>query len=630
MALISCQSLRIAFGGPLLLDDASLQIERGERVGLLGRNGEGKSTLFKIIMGTVAPDAGEVVRDSGTRVSLVDQELPAGLTGSVLDLIASGTGHTPVEEHHAERLGSLLHLDPSQDWSSLSGGQKRRVLLGRALVTDPDVLLLDEPTNHLDLDHIDQLEAMLLRFGGSVFFITHDRAFLQRVATRIVELDRGRLRSWACDYQTYLTRKEALLSDEEQEWGRLDRELAKEEAWIRQGIKARRTRNEGRVRALEQLREERAARRDRVGSVRLNVSEGGRSTAKVMEATGVSFGYGSETVGGSPDTARGESGDGSSGETPPIIRDFTSSIGRGDKVGIIGPNGCGKTTLLNLLVGDLAPTAGTVKHGARLEIAYFDQLRDTLDPTATVADSVSGGNEYVTVGDERKHIFGYLQDFLFSAETARQPVSSLSGGERSRLLLARLFTRPANVLILDEPTNDLDTETLELLEARLVAYRGTVLLVSHDRAFLDNICTSTLVFEGGGRFKEYAGGYSDWKRTIARQAAVAGSGESGAGSSAGSGARSGTSKAERWRSGTGGAADKPRKLSWKERKQWTELPAQIEELEYELHRLQERMSAPAFFQGDVDEIRSATSRAKQIPDEIEAAFQLWGELDERA
>ncbi|MCH7564670.1 MAG: ATP-binding cassette domain-containing protein [Gemmatimonadetes bacterium] len=603
MALISCQNLHIAFGGPSLLEDANLQIERGERVGLVGRNGEGKSTLLNIIMGTVVPDGGEIIRDSGTRVSLVEQRVPEGLEGSALDVITSGSLQGMTENHHAERLCSLLHLDPDQPFSDLSGGQQRRALLGKALVCDPNLLLLDEPTNHLDLDHIDQLETILLRFHGSVLFITHDRTFLQRLATRIVELDRGRLTSWECDYSTFLSRKDDLLANEEKEWALLDQKLAKEETWIRQGIKARRTRNEGRVRALDLLRRERADRRERVGQVRLDVQEGERSTAKIVEAKQVTFGY------GAPDSSE-----------PRVLQGFNSTIYRGDKVGIIGPNGCGKTTLLNLLMGELKPQEGTVKHGARLEVAYFDQHREQLDPTLTVAEAVADGNEYVSIGDERKHIYGYLQDFLFSSETARQPVGSLSGGERSRLLLAKLFTQPANVLVLDEPTNDLDTETLELLEARLVAYKGTVLVVSHDRTFLDNLCTSTLVFEGRGTFKEYVGGYSDWQRTVAAR-------DLEQPTSPGAGFKPRGSKAKRRLKSDD---DKPKRLSYKERQEWTSLPGQIEELEQELHEVHKRLADPAFFQGDPGEIRTVSQRAKEIPEEIETAFDRWGELDERA
>jgi len=623
MALISCQRLRIAFGGPLLLDDAGLQVERGERVGLVGRNGEGKSTLLKIITGQLRPDSGEVICDSGTRVSLVEQQVPVGLEGSTLEVIAAGASAAGAEDHHADRLCSLLHLDPWQDFTTLSGGQTRRALLARALVSDPDVLLLDEPTNHLDLDHIDQLEKILMRFHGSVLFITHDRTFLQRVATRIVELDRGRLTSWACDYPTYLARKEELLANEEKEWSQQDQKLAQEEVWVRQGLKARRTRNEGRVRALEQLRKDRAARRERVGRARMTVQEGSRSAAKVVEAKDISFTYPP-----SDDQAEAEA------PLSPVVSRFSGTIHRGDRIGIIGPNGCGKTTLLNLMIGTLEPGTGTVRHGARLELAYFDQHREQLDPAATVADSVGGGNEFITLGDERKHIFAYLQDFLFTKQTARQPVSSLSGGERNRLLLAKLFTQPANVLVLDEPTNDLDTDTLELLEARLLAYRGTVLVVSHDRAFLDNLCTSTLVFEGNGAFREYVGGYSDWQRTVAarekREAREAREGGA-SGSEKGRGrgvppSESGTRKA----AGSGAGPARPKRLTHKERQEWTALPGEIEELEQELHELQSQLGDPTFFQGDPDLIRTVSQRVIEIPAAIETAFERWGELDTRA
>jgi ATP-binding cassette subfamily F protein uup len=615
MALVGCRQLRIAFGGPLLLDDAGFQLERGERVGLLGRNGEGKSTLLKIVAGELRPDAGEVALSSGIRVSRVGQELPEEVTGTTLQVVASGGDRTDTEEHQAARLCSLFHLDPAQPFATLSGGQKRRALLGRALVSDPDVLLLDEPTNHLDLDHIAQLESMLQRFEGSILFVTHDRAFLQRVATRILELDRGQLTSWACDYATYLQRRDDLLASEEKEWANLDRKLAQEEAWIRRGIKARRTRNEGRVRALQQLRAERAARRERMGQVRFAMAEAERTTAKVVEARDVTFGYEEEA---------------------PVVRDFSALIQRGDKVGVIGPNGCGKTTLLNLLLGRLTPDQGSVRHGARLDIAWFDQLREQLDPDATVAWSVSGGNDFVAIGEERRHIYAYLRDFLFSEERARQPVSSLSGGERSRLLLARLFTRPANVLVLDEPTNDLDTETLELLEARLVEYMGTVLVVSHDRAFLDNLCTSSIVFEGNGRFREYVGGYSDWQRVARRRederAATAASSRK-------SGGRASTPAAPG--AHTGAAAEGPpdpgttppdtrRRLSFRERQEWNELPGQIEALEQELHEIEQRLSDPAFFQADPEAIRTTTQRAREIPEEIERAFERWAELDARA
>jgi ATP-binding cassette subfamily F protein uup len=605
MSLVTCSRLQIAFGGLRLLDDANLQIERGERIGFLGRNGEGKSTLLKIIMGTVSPDSGKVICDSATRISLVQQEIPEGVSGTALDVIRSGSRGGTDEDHHAERLCSILHLDAELPFSSLSGGQKRRALLGQALVCEPDVLLLDEPTNHLDLDHIDQLEKILLRFHGSVLFITHDRTFLQRLATRIVELDRGRLSSWECDYPTFLGRRDELLANEEKEWALQDQKLAKEEIWIRRGIKARRTRNEGRVRALQELRRDHADRRGRVGQVHLKLQAGGRASAKIVEAKQITFAYGPD------DDAPADA---------PVVRDFTTTIYRGDKVGIIGPNGSGKTTLLNLMLGTLDPQEGIVKHGGRLETAYFDQFRDQLDPNSTVAEAVTGGNEYIIVGDERKHIYAYLQDFLFAAETARQPVGSLSGGERNRLLLAKLFAQPANVLVLDEPTNDLDTATLELLEARLVAFAGTVLVVSHDRAFLDNLCTSTLVFEGRGAFKEYVGGYSDWQRTIARREAGQAKGNRAKGK-----AKAGGSKAK-------AKLDdgRPKRLSFKERQEWTALPGQIEDLEQELLELQERIADPAFFKGDPDEIRTVSQRVTAITQEIDTAFERWGTLDERA
>ena len=609
MALLSCRSLRIAFGGAPLLDDASLQVERGERVGLLGRNGEGKSTLLKILAGAVEPDAGSVVPESGTRVALLEQEAPAGLGGSVADVIRSGASGQRDPEHTVRRLCSLLELDPEHDFDTLSGGQKRRALLGRALACEPDLLLLDEPTNHLDLESIEWLEGFLLRFPGSLLFVTHDRAFLQRLATRIVELDRGRLTSWACGYATYLKRKDDLLAAEDKEWTLLDRKLAAEEAWVRQGIKARRTRNEGRVRALEALRKERARRRERVGEVRMSIQEAERSGARVVVADGVRFAW----------------------EGVPLVRDFSATILRGDKVGVIGPNGCGKTTLLNLLLGRLAPDAGEVRHGLALKVAYFDQHREQLDEARTVAESVGHGSDHVTLDGERRHVLAYLQDFLFSRDRAGQPVSSLSGGERNRLLLARLFTRQANVLVLDEPTNDLDAETLELLEARLVEFAGTVLVVSHDRQFLDEVCTSTLVFEGNGAVKEYVGGYSDWRRTVGARGAVPAPGRDG-----GDAPRRVSAETSAGASAPGrgavpaGAGARPRKLTFAERKEWESLPGRIETLEAELGSLHARMADPGFFREGAEAIRAATERSQTIPPEIEAAFARWAELDERA
>jgi ATP-binding cassette subfamily F protein uup len=528
MSVLTMQDVSIAFGGPPVLDRATLAIERGERVCLLGRNGAGKSTVMKLLDGTLTPDAGEIVRETGITVARLEQDIPGDVDGSTFDVVAEGLGETgrllaryhaashrvatdagdnALREldrlHHALDAAGAWHvntrvetvlvhlgLDADAPFAAASGGRKRQTLLARALVREPDVLLLDEPTNHLDVEAIEWLESFLIDRGTTLLFVTHDRAFLRRVATRIAELDRGRLVDWGADYDTYLARKDAALAAEAKEWADFDRKLAQEEVWIRTGIQARRTRNEGRVRALETLRRERSARRVRVGTVKLQAQEAERSGRLVVEAKRVSFSHGAR----------------------PIVKDFTTTIMRGDRVGLIGPNGSGKTTLLRLLLGDLHPDTGTIRQGSGIELAYFDQLREQLDPERTVFDSIADGAEFIEIGGARKHVTGYLQDFLFPPDRARTPVRALSGGERNRLLLARLFTRSFNLLVLDEPTNDLDIETLDLLEDLLLGFSGTLLLVSHDRAFLDNVVTSTLVLEGGGRIGEYAGGYSDWVR----------------------------------------------------------------------------------------------------------------------
>ena len=595
MALISCQNLHVSWGGRALLDDVGLQIEGGERIGLVGRNGEGKSTLLSVLSGALIPERGEVIVETGVRIALLEQKVPGGLAGTVEDVVRTGLMGREDKDHSIQRLCSLLKVDPTKEFAALSGGLKRRALLARALASEPDVLLLDEPTNHLDLGSIQWLESFLLRFQASLLFVTHGRAFLQNLSTRILELDRGRLTSWSCDYPTYLSRKEELLSNEEKEWTLFDKTLAKEEEWIRQGIKARRTRNEGRVRALKELRTQRAERRERVGQVRLNIQQAERSWSKVITTRDLSFGY--------PDT--------------PIVEKLSTTIVRGDRVGLMGPNGCGKTTLLNLLLGQLEPAEGTVKHGGSLEIAHFDQHRETLQEDQSIADSISS-ESHVVLDGERRHIMSYLQDFLFSPKQARQPVSTLSGGERNRLLLARLFTRPANILVLDEPTNDLDLETLELLETRLLDYNGTVLVVSHDRSFLDNLCTSTLVFEGKGRVKEYVGGYSDWQRVVERQAGAGGVPSPG---------RKKSPPATRLRTDDSG---KPKRLSFNERREWEGLPGRIEALENELVLLHERMADPEFFKGDPEEIRKASEASQRLPEEIENLFFRWAELDERS
>ncbi len=595
MALVSCQDLRVYFGDRPLLDGASLQVEAGERIGLVGRNGEGKSTLLEILAGTLEPDQGTVVRTPGLSVAHLPQHVPGGLTGTVEDLIRAGLRGTGPPAHRVQRLCSLLQLEGQQAFPSLSGGQKRRALLGRALAADPNLLLLDEPTNHLDLDSIEWLERFLVRFSGSLLFVTHDRTFLQSLSTRIIELDRGRLTSWECDYPTYLHRKESLLASEERSWAHLDKQLAREEEWIRQGIKARRTRNEGRVRALQELRAQRAQRRERVGQVRMTIQEAERSGAKVIVTEHMDFGFGG----------------------PLVVKDLSTTIYRGDKVGIIGPNGCGKTTLLNLLLGHLEPIRGGVKHGISLQVSHFDQHREALDEIRTVEESLEVGSDFLEVDGKKRHILGYLQDFLFSPRRAKEPVGNLSGGERNRLLLARLFARTANVLVLDEPTNDLDAETLELLEERLLEFDGTILAVSHDRSFLDNLCSSTLVFEGDGVVKEYVGGYSDWQRVVTALALQ------------------GSPKDKRERKGMRSGSEVPRargagqrtRLSYEEKKEWENLPARIEEMERELNSIHDDMIRPDFFRGDPDGIRQVTARSQLLAQEIEDAFQRWAELD---
>src|SRR6476619_711985 len=496
MPLVALDHASIAYGHLPLLDEASLQIEPRERVAILGRNGTGKSTLLKIISGELPTDEGSVWRQPALRVARLEQDVPLSADRSVFDVVADGHTHhlaedeTWLRDHHVDLVLSRLDLPADAIVDTLSGGWRRRVLLARALVGQPDLLLLDEPTNHLDIDAIAWLEEFLADYAGAVLFVTHDRAFLQRLATRIVELDRGQLTSWPGDYATYLRRKEEALANEAVQQDKFDKKLAEEEAWLRQGIKARRTRNEGRVRALEAMRAERAARREQIGNVRLQVEQAEQSGKLVFDAKGISKAFAGA----------------------PIVENFSTRIIRGDRVGLIGPNGAGKTTLLRLLLGEIAPDAGTIRQGSNVVVAYYDQQREQLDPDRTVFDTVGDGNDTVTANGRTRHVHAYLEDFLFPPERARSPVKALSGGERNRLLLARLFTRPANVLVMDEPTNDLDLETLELLEAELVGWQGTLLLVSHDRVFLDNVVTRTIVFEGGGEVVEYVGGYADWLR----------------------------------------------------------------------------------------------------------------------
>lgn len=627
MALLRSDSITVSYGGHAILDQASFAIEAGERVCLVGRNGAGKSTLFKVLNGDLQPDDGQIVRRDGLRVARLVQAVPDASGRRILDVVADGLGDigSLISRYHAltaamasgdtedwsrlesvqqeleardgwsmqQRVDTVLSrmgLEPDLEFGNLSGGMKRRVMLAQALVTEPDLLLLDEPTNHLDIETIGWLEDFLSGYAGTVLFITHDRALIRRLATRILDLDRGKLSSWPGNYAAYLRGKEQALHAESEQQARFDKKLQQEEVWIRQGIKARRTRNEGRVRALKAMREAYRERRQVTGRADFAMQSAARSGRLVIEANGIGQGYDEAT----------------------LFEDFSTVILRGDKVGVIGPNGCGKTTLLRILLGRLAPQTGEVRHGTKLEIAYADQLRSALDPSLSVMDNVSGGSDNVTVDGASRHVISYLQDFLFSPAQCRGPVTALSGGERNRLVLAALFCRPANLLVLDEPTNDLDMETLELLEARLVEYSGTVLLVSHDREFLDNVVTSSLVFEGQGRLREYVGGYSDWLRQRPKPAPSAPS-ERNTPTASGAGAA---------------AAPRPsaRRLSYKEQRELDGLPDRIEALEAEQARITEQLADPAFYQQDPDGISRVTERMAQLERELSEAFDRWESL----
>ena len=625
MPLISFHGVDFSVGGPRLLEGVELSVESNERVCIVGRNGAGKSTLLRLMSGEAHPDDGEV-RRYGSRIAGLSQDVPADIAGPVYDVVAAGLGELGAQlaryhhithdgddidmdelgrlqaaidagngwqlEQRVDEVVSRLDLPGESEFQALSGGMKRRVLLGRALVAAPDLLLLDEPTNHLDIESIAWLEGFLREFAGSVVFVTHDRAFLRNLATRIVEVDRGSVTSWPGDYDNYLRRREERLHAEAQANALFDRKLAQEEVWIRQGIKARRTRNEGRVTALKAMRRERAQRRELSGNVQLAAAQAAKSGRRVFEAKDVDFAFGDRV----------------------LVRNFSTVIQRGDKVGLIGPNGSGKTTLLKLLLGDLQPQAGEVKQGTNLEIAFFDQMRGALREDWTALDNVSEGREFIEINGARKHALGYLQDFLFSPDRARAPITKLSGGERNRLLLAKLFARPSNVLVMDEPTNDLDVETLELLEELLADYPGTLILVSHDRDFLDNVVTGSLVMEGNGRVGEYVGGYSDWLRQ--RPAApVAG----------------GTAKLTPQVAPTPAPVAAPaparRKLGFKEQRELDQLPALIETLEAQVAAMTARIASPELYREGSDKVVAANQELSGLQARLDAAYARWNELE---
>ncbi|MBP7891302.1 MAG: ATP-binding cassette domain-containing protein [Arenimonas sp.] len=622
MPLLSLHNLDFSIGGPLLLEKVCLSLDKGERIALIGRNGAGKSTLLKLIAGELQADDGGIVREEGLKIARLEQEVPEELRGSIFDVVATGLGALGDDlalyhhlSHAAEFDGDALAdvhgrieaaggwnleqqvstalermaLDPELDFASLSGGMKRRVLLARALVAQPDILLLDEPTNHLDIEAIDWLEKTLLHWEGCLLFITHDRRFLKNLATRIVEIDRGAVTSWTGDWGNYQRRLAERQNDEAQNTARFDKLLAQEEVWIRQGIKARRTRDEGRVRRLEAMRRERAQRREATGNVKMQAAQAENSGKRVFDVKDISFGY----------------------DGRPLVRDFSTRVLRGDRIALIGPNGAGKSTLIKLLLGQLMPDQGSVEQGTRLQVAYFDQYRNTLREDWNALDNVSEGREFIDINGSRKHVLGYLQDFLFSPERSRAPITRLSGGERNRLLLAKLFAQPSNVLVMDEPTNDLDVETLELLEELLDDYTGTLLLVSHDRDFIDAVATSCLMFRGDGRIEEYVGGYSDALRQSRRSA---------------------PKPAPSAKPATGvktSAAPEPakKKLGYKDARELEALPMKIEQLESRVGTLAERMQQADFYTQPADRITAHSRDLEAAQAELNAAYARWAELD---
>jgi ATP-binding cassette subfamily F protein uup len=591
MTLLSLNDINLTFAGPALLDSVSLQVEDGERIGLVGRNGAGKSTLLKVLEGTLAPDSGTVARQPRLRIASLRQDVPPDLSGSVRNYlhVACGAATSDASWTIETRIDHAAHdltLDLDAAIESLSAGSKRRVLLAAALVRDPDLLILDEPTNHLDIEAIRHLEDALQRRRGALVFVTHDRSFLRTLATRILDLDRGAVRSYRCSYDAYVEQREEALRVEAEQAKLFDKKLAQEEAWVRRGIKARRTRNEGRVRALEALRLERAARRDETARVKAQVVEAERSGRIVLRCRNVTYGY----------------------ADAPIVRDLSTTILRGDRIGIMGPNGCGKTTLIGLLLGDIVPQHGTVTAGTKLEIAHFEQLHDMLDDTKSVLENVADGRDMITVGSSERHVVGYLRDFLFTPEQMQGAVTRLSGGERRRLQLAKILSRPCNLLVLDEPTNDLDLETLELIEEMLLEFQGTLLLVSHDRAFIDNVVTSTLVCESPGEWNEYVGGYEDWRRQCKPETP-------------------GAPVARPTR--PAGERDRTRapRMGFKEKRELGELPGRIEEFEAEKQRLYALMASSNFYASRGDEIAHVRQELAALEATLQTAYARWVELE---
>jgi ABC transport system ATP-binding/permease protein len=596
MAILSLQNISLAFGGPSILDKVSLQIEQSERICLVGRNGAGKSTLINLINNGIKPDSGDIFRKPGLLLGTLSQEVPRHLNGKVIDVVSSGLKSNPSQDSQCtweiqpqvEKVITRLRLTPDAEFQTLSAGMKRRVLLAKTIAEGPDLLLLDEPTNHMDIPSIELMENFLLQYRKALLFVSHDRVFLEKLATRIIEIDRGRLTSWECNYKTYLSRKGALIESEEEHDRQFDKKMSKEEIWIRKGIKARRTRDEGRVRALMKMREEKQARREQTGRVRMQAQEAGRSGKLVLEAQNVTYHY----------------------DDRPIIKAFSTTILRGDKVGVMGSNGCGKTTLIQVLLKTLEPSEGNVRLGARVECAYFDQTREQLDPEKTVIENVTEGGDFLIINGKSRHAMGYLKEFLFTPDQMRSPLKTLSGGEKNRLLLARLFMKPSNLLVLDEPTNDLDAETLELLEELLLNYQGNVLLVSHDRAFLNNLVTSILVFEGNGQITEYIGGYDDWlKQRKKNETEIPSKHKENC-----------TKKPKPKRK-------VPKKLTFRENRELEDMPSLIESLEQEHAVLFGRMSDPSFYKNESGEIANAKERLESLEIELEKTYKRWETLD---